>query len=314
MKVLILGAGATGGYFGGRLFEAGRDVSFLVRERRAGLLRANGLVIRSPQGNARLKPPVYAVGGLHKKTFDLVILACKAYDLDSALTAISPALGPETMVLPLLNGLRHFETLDERFGAERILGGLCSIAVTLDSEGAVEHLSPMHVLRFGERDGRRTRRIDALDALFLGINADARPSENIVQALWEKWVMLASLAGMTCLMRANIGEIMAAPEGESLLLQMLDECTAVAAAHDCAPRAAVLDGTRKMLTETGSKFTASMLRDIESGGGQGGGRIEADHVVGDLITRAAGKNIATPLLRIAYTHLKAYEARLKRRK
>lgn len=308
MKVLILGAGATGGYFGGRLFEAGRDVSFLVRERRAALLRANGLVIRSPQGNVRLKPPVHVVGGLHHRTFDLVVLACKAYDLDSAIEAITPAVGPDTIVLPLLNGLRHFEALDARFGPERVLGGLCSIAVTLDSEGAVEHLSPMHVLRYGERDGSLSARIAALDALFTGIKADARHSEGILQALWEKWVMLASLAGMTCLMRASIGEIVSAPGGEALLLQILGECSAVAAAHDHAPREAVLEGTRRMLTEAGSKFTASMLRDIEIGH-----RIEADHVIGDLITRAEARQIATPLLRIAHVHLKAYEARLKRR-
>lgn len=308
MKVLILGAGATGGYFGGRLFEAGRDVAFLVRERRAALLRANGLVIRSPQGNVRLRPPVHVVGGLHHKTFDLVVLACKAYDLDSAIEAVAPAVGPDTVVLPLLNGLRHFEALDARFGPERVLGGLCSIAVTLDSEGAVEHLSPMHVLRYGERDGSRSIRVAALDTLFTGIKADARHSEGILQALWEKWVMLASLAGMTCLMRASIGEIVSAPGGEALLLQILDECTAVAAAHDHAPREAVLEGTRRMLTEAGSKFTASMLRDLESGH-----RIEADHVIGDLILRAELKGLATPLLRIAHVHLKAYEARLKRR-
>lgn len=308
MKVLILGAGATGGYFGGRLFEAGRDVAFLVRERRAALLRANGLVIRSPQGNVRLRPPVHVVGGLHHKTFDLVVLACKAYDLDSAIEAVAPAVGPDTVVLPLLNGLRHFEALDARFGPERVLGGLCSIAVTLDSEGAVEHLSPMHVLRYGERDGSRSTRVAALDTLFAGIKADARHSEGILQALWEKWVMLASLAGMTCLMRASIGEIVSAPGGEALLLQILDECTAVAAAHDHAPREAVLEGTRRMLTEAGSKFTASMLRDLESGH-----RIEADHVIGDLILRAELTGLATPLLRIAHVHLKAYEARLKRR-
>lgn len=309
MKVLILGAGATGGYFGGRLYEAGRDVSFLVRERRAALLRANGLVIRSPQGNARLKPPIHVVGGLHKKTFDLIVLACKAYDLDSAMDAIAPAIGPETTILPLLNGLRHYEQLDARFGAERVLGGLCSIAVTLASDGAVEHLGPMHVLRYGERDGSRSLRLAAVDGLMTGANLDARASSDIVQALWEKWVMLASLAGMTCLMRASVGEIVAAPQGEALMTQMLAECCAIAAAHEHAPRAAVLDGTRKMLTEAGSPFTASMLRDIEAGG-----RIEADQIIGDLIARGAARQITTPLLQIANTHLKAYEARLKRRK
>lgn len=309
MNVLILGAGATGGYFGGRLYEAGRDVAFLVRERRAGLLRSNGLVIRSAQGNARIRPPIHVVGSLHKKTFDLVVLACKAYDLESAMNAITPAIGPETMILPLLNGLRHYEALDARFGGAHVLGGLCSIAVTLGSDGAVEHLGPMHVLRYGERDGSRSARVKAIDALVDGANLDARASTDIVQALWEKWIMLASLAGMTCLMRASVGEIVAAPGGEALMQQLLDECCAIAAAHGHAPRAAVLDGTRKMLTEAGSPFTASMLRDLE-----GGSRVEADHIVGDLIARGEAQSVACPLLRIAYAHLKAYEARLKRRK
>ena len=110
-------------------------------------------------------------------------------------------------------------------------------------------------------------------------------------------------------MRANIGEIVSAPEGRALLLQILEECSAVADAYRRAPRPAVLDGTQKMLTEAGSKFTASMLRDVENGE-----RVEADHILGDLIARGAAKAVATPLLRIAYTHLKAYEARRKRPK
>ena len=303
MKVLVLGAGATGGYFGGRLCESGQDVCFLVRERRAMNLRTKGLVIRSPQGNARLTPRVLVADDV-AETFDLIMLSCKAYDLASALDAIEPAVGRRTMILPLLNGLGHYDVLDERFGSERVLGGLCSIAVTLAADGAVDHLSAMHVLRFGERDGSRRARIKTIENLFEGSKQDARRSDDILQALWEKWVMLASLAGMTCLMRASVGDIVAAPEGRTLMLQMLAECSAVAAAHCHAPRAAVLEGTQKLLTEPDSKFTASMLRDVEAGS-----RVEADHILGDLIRRGSALGIATPLVHIAYTHLKAYEAR-----
>lgn len=303
MKVLVLGAGATGGYFGGRLLEAGGDVSFLVRKRRANHLKQHGLVIHSPVGNLRLSPKLVSENTL-QETFDLVILSCKAYDLESAMNAIAPAIGRYTAILPLLNGLRHYDALDARFGERHVLGGLCSIAVTVREEGAIEHLSPMHVLRFGERDGRQSARIETLESLFAPVKADAKPSPDIIQALWEKWVMLASLAGMTCLMRASVGDIVAAPEGRALMLQMLDECRDVAGAYGHPPRPAVLEGTQNMLTETGSRFTASMLRDIEAGG-----RVEADHILGDLINRAVAKSISTPLLRIAYTHLKAYEAR-----
>ncbi len=306
MKVLMLGAGATGGYFGGRMLEAGRDVSFLVREHRAAQLRGNGLVVRSPQGDLRLKPRVLISGQVHE-TFELVILACKAYDLEAAMTAIAPAVGPETAVLPLLNGLRHFELLDERFGAGQVLRGLCSIAVRLDSDGAIEHMSEMHALRFGEADDRRTPRVEAIDALMQGCKFDGRASFSIQQAVWEKWVMLASLAGMTCLMHANVGQIVAAPEGRALMLDTIDECAAIAAAHGYAPRQHVLDGTRAILTEAGSRAKASMLRDLEQGG-----KVEADHILGDLIARGAAHGIAAPLLRAAHASLKIHEATLKK--
>ncbi|MDR3418196.1 MAG: 2-dehydropantoate 2-reductase [Nevskia sp.] len=302
MRILVLGAGGTGGYFGGRLLEAGRDVTFLVRPRRALELASHGLAIRSPVGDALLQPRAIPVGQLHE-TYDLVMLSCKAYDLESAIQAITPAIGPRTTILPLLNGLRHFDVLDERFGFQRALGGLCSIAVTMDSDRVIRHLGPTHVLRFGER-GEPTKRVDALMELFDGVNVDAKPSRDIVQALWEKWVMLASLAGMTCLMRASIGDIVAAPGGTQLMLQFLDECTAVAAAHGRAPRPVVLEETRALLTKADSAFTASMLRDIENRG-----QVEADHILGDLIERARRAVIPTPLLETAFCHLKAYEAR-----
>lgn len=306
MKVLMLGAGATGGYFGGRMLEAGRDISFLVREHRAAQLRGNGLVVRSPQGDLRLKPRVLISGHLHE-TFDLVILACKAYDLEAAMTAIAPAVGPETAVLPLLNGLRHFELLDERFGADRVLRGLCSIAVRLDSDGAIEHMSEMHALRFGEVDDRRTPRVEAIEALMQGCKFDGRASFSIQQAVWEKWVMLASLAAMTCLMHANVGQIVVAPEGRQLMLDTIDECAAIAAAHGYPSRQHVLDGTRAILTEPGSRAKASMLRDLEQGG-----KVEADHILGDLIARGAKHGIAAPLLRAAHASLKIHEATLKK--
>lgn len=306
MKIAVLGAGAVGGYFGARLLEAGRDVQFLVRSHRAAALRCTGLIVRSPVGDMRFKtPPLLAVDEPIPE-FDLVILACKAYDLDSAIEAITPAVGPKTSILPLLNGLRHFDVLNDRFGPEHVLGGLCSIGATLAADGAIEHLGPMHVLRFGEFDKSRldSPRIRALEAVFAGTHLDAKVSRDIRQALSEKLVMLASLAALTCLMRANVGTIMQVPGGRETALAILDECCAVAAAHGYAPRPAVLDDTRAMLTDGSSRFTASMLRDIERGG-----RTEADHILGDLVARAESVSVAVPLLRLAYAHVKAYELR-----
>ena len=265
MRVLVLGAGAVGGYFGGRLLKSGVDVTFLVRERRAEQLRKNGLVIRSPQGDATLNNPAIVIGQPGPE-FELVILTCKAYDLDSAIKAIAPAIGPETVVLPMLNGLRHLEALDERFGKDRVIGGFCAIAATLDHEGTIVHLNRLHELRFGERDGRLTDRVSSIAKLMPPAAMDARLSQSILHDMWEKWVMLSTLAGITCLMRASIGCIVSAPGGKHLTLQLLDECRAIAAAYGYAPREASLQRMRAILTDPESTFTASMLRDIERGG------------------------------------------------
>lgn len=302
MRLLMLGAGATGGYFGGRLMQAGRDVSFLLRPRRAGRVRDEGLTLRSPKGNAVLKPKVVALGKVTAH-YDVVFLGCKAYDLASALDAIAPAMGPQTMIVPLLNGMRHLEALDARFGAERVLGGLCSIAVRLADDGAIEHMSTMHLLRFGERDGSRSERVAALEAQMDGVNIDAKGSRNIVSSMWEKWVMLASLAAMNCLMRGDVTTIVQAPGGHALCLQMLQECAAIADAHGHPPREQVLADIRAFVDSPQGAFTASMLRDLEQGG-----RIEADHIVGDLVARGEAAGVDAPLLRTAYCSLKCYEA------
>jgi 2-dehydropantoate 2-reductase len=214
------------------------------------------------------------------------------------------------MILPLLNGMKHLDFLDARFGRSKVLGGLCAIAATLDADRAVVHLNNFHSLAFGERDGAMTERIRAVGEVMIGAGYDARASDSIVHDMWEKWVLLATLAGATCLMRASVGDIVASPGGRDLVLALLDECGAVAEAAGHAPRAAFLERTRALLTEPGSSFTASMLRDIE-----GNGPIEADHVLGDLLRRrhAARTHAGGPsVLEIAYAHLKAYEARRER--
>jgi 2-dehydropantoate 2-reductase len=311
MRTLIVGAGATGGYYGARLAESGADVTFLVRPARAAKLAADGLVVRSPLGDLHLpNPPTVTSDRLAEAgRFDLILLSCKAYDLDSALADLAPAVGAETAILPVLNGMSHLDALDSRFGAERVLGGSCAIAATVASDGAIRHMSELCSITYGERDGSRSRRIEAVDTLMRGLKFQSRLSDVILLEMWEKWVFLATLAGATTLMRAAVGDIVAAPEGTAFIAALHAECTAVAAASGFEPRAVVAERARAQLTTVGSTFTASMLRDIENKG-----RIEADHVIGDLIAR--GQRLAPeasfPVLAAVYTGLKAYEARRTR--
>ena len=279
MRVLVVGAGAIGGYFGGRLLQAGRDVTFLVRPKRASELASAGLVIKSPAGDVTLKnPPTVQADKLTEK-FDVVLLSCKAFDLADAIKSFAPAVGPNTSIIPLLNGMLHLDALDAKFGAERVLGGLCAIAATLNEAREVVQLGPMHSLNFG-----------------------AAASEHIMQDMWEKWVFLSSLAASTSLMRTSVGNILAVAGGRDFLLGMLDETSAIAKAAGHEPTGPFFQRTRGLLTAEGSAMTASMFRDVRAGL-----PVEADHVIGDLIARADAAKIPVPKLRIAYTHLKAYE-------
>jgi len=309
MRILVVGAGAVGGYFGGRLLEADCNVTFLVRPKRAAQLAENGLVIKSRFGNVTLKaPPTVQASKLHRD-FDLIVLSCKAYDLDAAIDSFAPAIGPGTAILPLLNGMRHLDLLDERFGAARVLGGQCLISAKLDDRGSILHLNDSHLLTFGEREGNRSPRIDGIAAEIGKAKFELRASFVILLEMWEKWVFLATLAAITCLMRSAIGDIEAAG-GARLALDLLEECRSSAASAGFAPRAEFLERTRSTVTAPGSLLTASMLRDIEDGA-----PIEADHVLGDLVRR--GDRVLSPdrsLLRLAYMHLKAYESRRNREK
>ena len=223
------------------------------------------------------------------------------------MASFAKAVGPRTAILPLLNGMRHLDVLAGRFGAERLLGGLCVISATLDADGdIVHHLNDLHSLTFGELDGReRPRRIEAIASTLSGAGYEARLSDAIRQEMWEKWIFIASAAGITCLMRSAIGDIVAAGAA-NLATGLLDECAAVAAAEGFPPRSPFLERIRTTLTAPGSLMTASMLRDIESGK-----RVESEAILGDLLRRAARADDPS-LLRVAYAHVKAYEARRER--
>ena len=308
MRVLVLGAGGTGGYFGGRLAQSGADVTFLVRPARAAQLARDGLRIRSPLGDADLDVATVTAQDLPAlaaaRPFDLVLLACKAYDLDSAIESVAPAVGANTAVLPILNGLLHYDALDARFGRERVPGGLCFIGATLGADGEVLHLGRPASITFGLREGNADGGVLArLAAAYAQAGVDHLYAPDIAAAQWIKYSFLAALAAGTCLMRTSVGTVVAAEGGEAFMAALHAECLAVAAAEGHPVPEDEARTARAGLTRAGSPVTASMLRDL-----QAGLRVEALQIVGDMVHRAHRAGLQVPRLEAAWVHLQAYES------
>jgi 2-dehydropantoate 2-reductase len=307
MRILVVGAGAVGGYFGGRLAQTGRDVTFLVRPSRAKQLAQHGLRIISPHGDAVLAPKLISAEQFDTP-YDLVFLSVKAYALEAAMNDFAAAVGPETMILPVLNGMRHVDLLTKRFGEHAVIGGVCQVASEIDDEGRIVQLADFQQLVYGERNGETTPRLQTLDGTLRGAGFDARLSTDIMQEMWEKWVQLASLGAITCLMRGTIGEIVAVPGGADLSLKALDESAAVATACGHQPSEALLSRHAGALTAPGSPLTSSMYRDLRKNAS-----VEADHILGDFIERGAAHGITTPLLKAAFINLRVYQGGLSKR-
>jgi 2-dehydropantoate 2-reductase len=283
------------------LVQAGRDVTFLLREKRAAEVRDGGLLVVSPLGDFAVAPKLVTASGIGGH-YDVVVVTVKAFGLAGAMADFAAAVGPETMILPVLNGMRHLEVLAEKFGRDKVLGGAARIMSTVDGQGRIVQFSPMHTLIFGELGGGRTARILALAEVLGGAGFDARLSENVELEMWEKWVLLASLGGINALMRGNIGQVRAAAGGEAFALAFIDECAAVAAANGFAPGAAYLTGIKGQLTTVEATATSSMYRDLCAGL-----PVEAEQILGDLVRRGAGRGVHTPLLGAAWTNLDVYQ-------
>ncbi|MEO7431861.1 MAG: ketopantoate reductase family protein [Dokdonella sp.] len=301
MRVLILGAGAIGGYFGARLIEAGHAVDFLVRSTRAAILTADGLRVHSERGD--FARPVNAITSVDPQTdYDVALVSCKAWDLDSAVASIAPGIGQRTRVVPLLNGMRHLDALDAAFGASRVLGGLAHISVTLDDDGSIRQFGALERLTFGARDGTGSVPETVTTGL-LQLGPMAVHSSNITLAMWEKFAFITTLAGATCLMRGSIGEIVATAEGMEIVKRLYAECRSTADGCGHALSDAAVAEAARILSAKGSPLKASMLRDLERGA-----RTECEHILGDLRLRAESSGLDTPLLSSALAHLLVYES------
>jgi 2-dehydropantoate 2-reductase len=303
LRVLVLGAGAVGGFFGGRLMEAGAKVSFLVREKRKAQLGEQGLRIESPFGNSLHQVDAKLQRELDA-SYDIVLLTCKAYDLDAAIESIRPIVSSSAAVLPLLNGLAHIERLNKAFGRDSVVPGTVKIQVTLASPGVVRQLNDWQSISFGEQNGEVTARVTELRSLLAAKGIAATISPDIMRDLWWKIVHLSTVAGMTCLMRANLGEIVRTPEGSALLTGFLKTNAAIAEHAGYAPDEAFLNTYAELFRQRDSTYEASMLRDLEKGG-----LIEADHILGFMLRKCREAGLPDTLHLAAYTHAKAYEMR-----
>ena len=303
MKLLVLGAGGIGGYFGGRLAESGADVTFLVRPKRREQLTRDGLRITSPVGDLQRQVKTVLASEL-APGYDFVLLTCKAYDLDSALDAIAPAMDGECAVVPMLNGMAHLERLDERFGAANVLGGACSISVHLEKDGVIRHADPLQRLAFGERDRSKSARARMLADAFAKTTVEWELADDIMQNMWEKITFLSVLAATNCLFRANVGEITRSAGGLAAIERALAANFEIATREGHPPRPAAIEFARKTLTDPASTRSGSMLNDLE-----GGRPVEGDHIVGWMLDKARAHGLDDTILSLAYTHLKAYEAR-----
>ncbi|MEO5692476.1 MAG: ketopantoate reductase family protein [Usitatibacter sp.] len=304
MKTLVLGAGAIGGYFGGRLAEAGSDVTFLVRPRRREVLERDGLVVESPKGNMKLPVKTVLAEEL-KPGYDIVLFTCKAYDLDSAMDAIAPAMKGAALV-PMLNGIAHMEKLDARFGAANVMGGTAQINVMLRPDGSILHADPLQRLVYGERNKSKSPRAQAFADELGKSKIDWVLSEDVGLEMWEKVVFLSALAAITCLFRGNVREIMGAPGGREAMQRTLDANRLIAIAEGYTPRPQAIERATARLTDPEGLWSASMLRDLEAGG-----QVESDHIVGWMLERAIKHGVDVTMLSMAYTHLKTYENRRK---
>jgi 2-dehydropantoate 2-reductase len=303
MRILVVGAGATGGYFGGRLAQAGRDVTFLVREGRARTLRERGLRIVGLGEQTVLEPELVTADAI-EGPYDLVLLTVKESGLTGAVADLAPAVGPDTLIVPVLNGMRQIDVLVERFGEQAVLGGIAYVMTTIDADGDILRLAGMHRLTYGRRDGSVDDKVRAVHAALSDAGFDTALSERILSAMWSKWTFIASLGAVCVVGGGTVGEVAGVPGGTALADTVLAEAASVAAAAGHPVPEKELAAYAGMLTAQGSDDTSSLFRDLSAGL-----PVEAEQIFGDLVARAEALEVAVPSLAAAAIRLRVHNAR-----
>ena len=289
MRVAVIGAGGVGGYFGGRLAAAGTDVTFVARGAHGDAIRSNGLRIESGHGDAivdvKTVEDAAQIGPV-----DVVIVAVKLWDTQAAAELVRSLLHPETAVISLQNGVSKDDVLRETIGKEHVVGGMAYIAAVIDRPGVIRHTGAIQRLVIGEYGGRSTARVDAFVEACRAAGIDMVLSDDIVRAMWEKFVFLVGLSGVTSVVRQPLGVIRADPHARSLLHALLRETVAVGRAQGVALDPAFADDRLAFCDTLSPATTSSMHGDLERGK-----RLELPWLQGTVVNLGRAAGVDTPV-------------------
>ena len=303
MKILVLGVGGIGGFFGGYLHEIGADVTFLVRPKRKALLQADGLKIISPLGNLSLNPKLVLVDEL-KPVYDIILISCKTYDLDQAIIDLRPTKG-RGLIIPFLNGVTHMKKLDEEFGQDNVMGGVAHISSTVNKDGTIEHFSEFKKLTFGNRDLSKNNALKEFAEVCAKTQFDMTLSDDINLDLWKKWVFISTVAGATTLFSCSLGEIVKSDFGKQIIIDLFNECRSIAKLYKYDYEDSEADIILKTITTPGSPIKASMQRDVEKKS-----FTEHEQIFGDLINKGQKYSFDCPILMSCYVRMNVYQRNL----
>jgi 2-dehydropantoate 2-reductase len=300
MRFAIFGSGGVGGFFGGKLAQAGLDVTFIARGKHLVAVKENGLRVESIMGDFVIQPAIATDDPRQVGVVDVILVAVKAWDMSAAAEAMKPMVSEETVIIPLENGVDAPDQLSSALGREHVLGGLCRISVFVSEPGIIRHVGVPPYIAFGELDNHKTKRVESLKAIFSnleGISVEA--PEDIHKALWEKFVFIAAVSGVGAVTRQPIGIFRVVPETRAMLVSALQEVVAVGRARGVALDENTADGILTTIIDNAPEGTiASMQKDIMEGS-----RSELGAQNGAVVRMGKELGIPTPVNAFIYASL-----------
>ncbi|MFC7061914.1 ketopantoate reductase family protein [Halobacillus seohaensis] len=303
MKIVVLGAGALGAYYGARWQEAGHDVIYLVRERRAEQLRKNGLHLHSEKGNYKV-PNVQIVESPEQiENADLVFLSVKGYHLHGTISWLKPLVQRGAKVLPVLNGMEHLPILQEELGEEAVIGGLAYIIATLDENGHVVHTSPFHDLVFGPLHTSQQPICEELGIACNQANMGGKQSPNILEDIWNKYMFITAFSGITTATNLPIGDIRKSPQTFIITKRILEEMRKLANVHNIQITEEHVEVAFERLKGLDDEMTSSMHQDRRKGL-----PLEVEHLHGGALRLGDEHNLDMPYTQTIHAMIKPYEA------